>query len=254
MKLREIYHNVDAVAPFSLSDEYCAKYGAYDNSGIIIDCGEEILRVLFSLDCSPSAVAQAKKIGANLIVSHHPAIYEPLKRLEADSAVLQAAKAGISVLSAHLNLDVAEGGVDDSLVQALGGNVEEVMHPLSCGGYGKAVSVQTTVQKLKERVQKTLSTQRVLVYGEDRPIKKIASFCGAGMDGDAIAFAMRVGAEAIVTSDGKHHHVAQALDSGLNVVLLTHYASENYGFFRFYQKIKEKLTVPCEYFTDGRLL
>ncbi|MDE7158532.1 MAG: Nif3-like dinuclear metal center hexameric protein, partial [Clostridiales bacterium] len=58
-------------------------------------------------------------------------------------------------------------------------------------------------------------------------------------------------------SDGKHHLVAQAVEAGLNVILLTHYAAENYGFHRFYENMKkllEKSGVACEYCCDERFL
>ena len=74
MKLNEIYALLDAPAPRALSEEYCAKYGAYDNSGVLIDTGADIGKILFSLDLSAAAVREAEKAGANLIVTHHPAI------------------------------------------------------------------------------------------------------------------------------------------------------------------------------------
>ena len=63
------------VAPVALSDELCAKYGAYDNSGIILDCGNEVTGAIFCLDLTGSAVEAAQKAGYNLIVTHHPAIF-----------------------------------------------------------------------------------------------------------------------------------------------------------------------------------
>ena len=61
------------VAPVSLSDELCAKYGAYDNSGIILNCGNDVSGALFSLDFDMSAAKKAAELGYNLIVTHHPA-------------------------------------------------------------------------------------------------------------------------------------------------------------------------------------
>ena len=92
MKLAEVYKLIDGIAPFSLSRDYCEKYGAYDNSGILVDCGREITGILFSLDCSLRAVAAAKEAGAELLVTHHPAIYAPLKRLGQDDPVTACAR------------------------------------------------------------------------------------------------------------------------------------------------------------------
>lgn len=257
MRLTEIYDVADAIAPFALSGEYCKKFGSYDNSGILLDCGEEIHKILFSLDCSSAAVAKAKETGANLIFTHHPAIFSPLHALcEGEGKeVLACARAGISVLSAHLNLDCAAGGIDESLMEGLGGKTaEKIKDALSAGGYGRVYAVAAcTLEELAKRAERELSAKRIVLYG-GRPVSKIASFCGAGMDEESIAFALENGADTLVSSDGKHHLVAEAVGRGLNVMLLTHYAAENYGFYRFYQKIKEKSGVPCEYFRDERFL
>ena len=256
MSLWEIYNLVDRFAPFSLSGEACEKYGYYDNSGILLDCKEEITGILFSLDLSSAAVERAKEGGANCIVTHHPAIYSPLRALKAGGGecVLACAKAGISVISAHLNLDFAKEGIDESLMLGLGGKkAREVMHALSKGGYGRIYDVSPcTMAEFAQRAKEELGAERIAVYG-DRPVLKVASFCGAGLDEESLRFAQTAGADTIVSSDGKHHVLFAAAEAGLNVLLLTHYASENYGFFRFYEKIKQKVCLPCEYFADERL-
>lgn len=254
MQLKEIHDLADGLAPFALSDEYCARYGAYDNSGILADCGREVCGVLFSLDLSSAAVEKAKQVGANVIFTHHPAIYSPIKALPADSPLMKAVSAGISVISAHLNLDCAQGGIDESLMCALGGQECAVMHPLTGGGYGRVYPVQTDTQALLATIKDKISAQRIVVYGTNRPISRIASFCGAGLDEGTLAFAKAQGADVLVSSDAKHHLIAQAIEQGMDVILLTHYAAENYGFQLFYEKMKKGLNVPCEYFTDGRLL
>ena len=74
MKSVDIAAVLESFSPVSVSDEYCARYGAYDNSGILVDSGDDATGVLFSLDFSSAAIAAAQKAGANVIVTHHPAI------------------------------------------------------------------------------------------------------------------------------------------------------------------------------------
>ena len=260
MRLKKIYDAADAIAPFALLDEYCGRYHGRDNSGVQLDCGDEIAKILFSLDLSRAAVKRARERGADCIFTHHPAIFDPLLSLQREGEgdkILACAQEGISVLSAHLNLDVAEGGIDDCLMQGLGGiRAEKIMQPLDGGGYGKLFSVpERALSAFAEEVGETFGTQKALVYG-NRPVEKIASFCGAGTDGESVAFAAACGADTFVSSDAKHHLVAELVEKGLNVVLLTHYAAENYGFKKFYEKIKENLkeAVACEFFADGALL
>ena len=82
----------------------------------------------------------------------------------------------------------------------------------------------------------------------------MASFCGAGGDESAVDFAINEGANVVISSDFKHHVLAYALERGLCVIALTHYAAENYGFEKFYQKVRSQTNVECLYHTDERLL
>lgn len=261
MKLKAVYDSVDSLAPFALSREYCEKYDGYDNSGILLDCGEEITGVLFSLDLSSAAVQRATESGANCIVTHHPAIYSPLRALKAEGeggAVLACARKGISVISAHLNLDCAEGGIDDCLMRGLGANkAQAVAYPLTGGGYGKFFSVPPCeFQEFVARAQNNFRTARTVAYGNGKT-EKVASFCGAGTDADTVKFALEQGADTFVSSDGKHHLIAELAERGVNVLFLTHYAAEHYGFTRFYENMKKILSesgVRAELFADERFL
>lgn len=258
MKLKNVYEIADMVAPFSLSMEECTRFGHYDNSGIQLDCGEEIRAILFSLDLSMRAVEEAKRAGANCIFTHHPAIFTPLRSLRAEGegrAVLACARAGISVLSAHLNLDAAQEGIDESLMRALGGSSPAaVMEELSCGGYGRVYDVEPlSLEAFAARAERALSTERITAYG-DAPVKRVASFCGAGLSEKALAFALEHGADTVVSSDGKHHLLAEAVERGMNVLLLTHYAAEVCGFKRFFETMRERTGLPCFFLADDRLL
>ena len=257
MQLCRIYNEIDRLAPFVLSREYCEKHGAYDNSGIIVDCGGEIRGILFSLDCSARAVARATELGANCLITHHPAIFSPVSSLTergAERNVLRCIREGISVISAHLNLDCAAGGIDESLMKALGGREAKLMHELSAGGYGRAYEIgKISAQSLVAAVEKTFRTKRALLYG-DGEITRAASFCGAGLDEEAIAFAKAQGAQLVLSSDIKHHVLCEALEQGLCVLQLPHYTAENYGFKRFYETFTAVTGIEAAYFEDERFI
>lgn len=269
MKLSEIYKIADEIAPKRLSDEYCKTYGAYDNSGVLVDTGDEVTGILFTLDLSGAAIAKARELGVNLIVTHHPAIYGKISHIcdnePLGGKLVDCIKNGISVLSMHLNLDSAEGGIDQSLMDgvclAAGGGAENlcVMHPLTGGGYGRAYDVkEISLADLAKNMEKVFSTERILVYGDKtKKINRVASFCGSGVDEGAIAFSSDKnagGADVIISSDFKHHLISLALEEGLAILILTHYASENYGFYKYYEKMRRQLKIPCEYHTDYELL
>ncbi len=252
MKLKELYDTIDAVAPFSLSEEYRAR-GAHDNSGILVDCGSAE-NILFSLDLSSAAVEEARRRGADCIVTHHPAIWEGLMSLTG-GPVLACARAGISVISAHLNLDSAPCGIDEQLMLGLGGSEPAaVMERLTGGGYGRVYDVPPqTLASFEARARETFRTERTVCYGEGK-VTRVASFCGAGLTEEAVCFAAENGADTVVSSDGKHHIVLAAAERGLNLLLLTHYAAENYGFCRFAERIQKIIGKACAVFTDERFL
>ncbi len=249
------------VAPLSLSDECCKDYGHYDNSGIIVDSGEQIRAVLFSLDLSTQSVKKAIEVGANCIVTHHPAIYYAIKSLDTVNSVqaknlADCIKNGISVISMHLNFDTAKEGIDYYLARALGGDNETVMDKLSEGAYGRVYEIENvSLSKFVENTKRSLKTDRVVVYGNgDRIIKKCASFCGAGCDLRAIDFAIAQDADVFVSSDISHHLICELVERGACVVCLTHYSSETYGFEQITNKIIEVLSVPAYFYEDERFM
>ena len=255
VKVSEILNKLEEVAPVALSDEFCKKYSLYDNSGIIIDACEKVSGVLFSLDLSKKAVQEAINNGFNLIVTHHPAIYGGVSRISADDAIAKCIKHGISVISMHLNFDAATEGIDYHLMKALGGAEAEIHCSLPNGGYGRVYDIAPcTFESYSKKITQTFSN-RALFYGDSaREIKRVASFCGAGYDDKSVAFALSHGADVFVSSDLKHHEITALLEKGLNVIHLTHYSAENYGFNKIYLKIREELFVPSVYFTDDELL
>lgn len=269
MKLNEIYRVADELAPKRLSDEYCKTYGAYDNSGILVDTGKDVQKILFALDLTNAAVEKAIETKADLIITHHPMIYGKISDVRVDGVLggklVRCIQNGISVISMHLNLDVAKGGIDESLMDGVlraagertgaGTNVS-YEHALLDGAYGRAYGIpKIRLNELVENMKKEFSSARVLVYGDgNKKITRVASCCGAGGDESGVAFALRENADTLISADFKHHVLAMAQDTGLSVIVLTHYASENYGFEKYYEKIRRQVNIPCEYHTDMDLL
>lgn len=265
MKLIDFYKILDELAPKRISDEFCANYGAYDNSGILVDTGEDVKKALFSLDLTKFVIAHAKEIGANLIVTHHPAIYGKISDVRADTLLggklVECIKNGISVISMHLNLDCAIDGIDENLQKAVmkatstAGSEVKINHTLSSGGYGRVYDVQPcTAKELAKGLGKVISSERTLVYNENKKVARVASFCGSGGDDEGLRFALQEGADVMISSDFKHHVIEGAVESGLAVIAITHYASENYGYKKYYEKIIGQTEVYCEFFTDESLL
>lgn len=246
---KEFYEVIDGFAPFKLSEELCSADGLYDNSGIIADCENSFDSVLVCLDLTYAAVEEAAKRGCGLILTHHPAIYRPVKNV--DGSVLEAVKMGISVISAHLNLDCAKKGVDYFFAKGLGANGEKIIERLSSGGYGRSFKVGKSLKEFVENAEKEFST-RVNIYGNENAfIGTAASFCGEGLDEQAVE---NTDVDLYCSADVKHHVIKKILEEGKSVISFTHYSSENYGMKKIAGEI-EKLLSPKKikiYFFDDR--
>lgn len=240
MKINEVLKTLDNYAPLKLSDELIKQIGGYDNVGIIADVEGDITGIVFTLDLTDESIDKAKEIGANLIVTHHPAIYDPLLKLDyVKSPILRAVNEKIGVISMHLNLDCAVKGIDYYLAKGLGAKKQKIIYQVdkNCG-YGRVYETSTTLSEIKERYEREFLTSKVMVFGDfDREIKKVASYCGAGLDDTAISTITDV--DLYVSADIKHHIILSALKRGKCVMQVTHYSSEMYGFREFYKAVKD---------------
>ena len=109
----DIYAEMQRYAPLELAE-------SWDNPGLLVDCGREVSRVLVTLDITPEVVEEAAAGGCELIVSHHPVIFSPLKKLTPRDVSFQLVQKGISAICMHTNLDAAEGGVNEVLAGIFG--------------------------------------------------------------------------------------------------------------------------------------
>lgn len=120
----------------------------WDNSGLQLGSpADECKGVLVCLDVTPAIVDEAMKLGCNLIVSHHPLFFKPVKRLTgstpAGAAALNAIAAGITIYSSHTAADSTRGGVSYILAKKLGIKPLRTLAPLE----GQLVSLRVTVPR-----------------------------------------------------------------------------------------------------------
>ena len=116
--IKEIATALEKFAPLPLQD-------GYDNAGLQIGLTDaEVAGVLLCLDVTEQVIDEAATSGCNLIVSHHPLLFRPLKRItggnHVERCVIKALSKGIAIYSAHTNLDNAQGGVNHRIASKLG--------------------------------------------------------------------------------------------------------------------------------------
>lgn len=255
--LKEFFEILNDYAPLCISHKMIEN-GDYDNSGILVKCTNNVKKVLFSLDLSKESVNKAIEYGCDTIVTHHPAIYTPIKSLSIDdetAPITIAVMNKINVISMHLNLDMAKEGIAFNLARAIGGEKHKVLDYIDGEhGYGREFCLSLTLSELVEKIKTELGTDKVIVYGNDK-VEKVATFCGGGATHalDSVLKQKTI-ADTIVTSDMPHHVLKELIELGKNVVIIPHYASEDYGFNKFYLKLVECVNNKIEtyYFEDKR--
>jgi dinuclear metal center YbgI/SA1388 family protein len=114
MKLSTIISALETIAPTAFAEPW-------DNVGLLVgDAAQDISRIMLTIDYTAAVAAEAKAGGCDLIVSYHPPIFDPLRRLNADSLVFDAIRRGVAIYSPHTALDSADGGTNDMLADAIG--------------------------------------------------------------------------------------------------------------------------------------
>ena len=183
---------------------------SWDNSGWQIDFGErEIKKIFLCLSITQNMVNQALENNCDMIISHHPMFYIPLDFNK-----------NIPIYSAHTNLDKANGGTTDTLIEIL-----ELPKASTIGTFSRLVELDTPISldaftaKIKQKLD--IKSLRVVNNLNIQNIKKIA-FC-AGSGAYFIKEAKINGAEVFVTGDVKYH---QALESDVIIIDVGHFESE----------------------------
>lgn len=221
MKIRDVYDFINEIAPYDMQL-------GFDNSGLNIgSMNGDFSKVGVCLDLDGSAADYALTHGMDLIICHHPVIWNGLKNIGAESVVYKLINGGVSVISAHTNLDCANDGVCEQLCRALGVSITENAYLDDFGGtpiarlgvLENAVKPDEFARFLKER----LNAPDVR-YNAIGCVKKIGVFNGAGVD--LIPFALAHGADTVVTADVKHHDWISAHEAGINLFDAGHFCTE----------------------------
>lgn len=218
-KVKEVYGFMDKIAPFSLQE-------SWDNSGFLVGDGEkEVTKILLALDITEPVLKEAEEKGANLIISHHPVIFGALKEFHPKNIAFLAAEKGISIISSHTCLDIADGGVNDCLAAALELKnvikVDDGEGLMRMGELENALSCKDFIEYVADKIK----VGGIKYTPTDKIIKKVA-VCG-GSGGDLFEFAMNAGADAYVTANIKHNLFIEMRRNGFCVLDAGHFCTEN---------------------------
>ncbi len=234
MTVKEFYGYLDAKIPRSLSCEW-------DNDGLMCcpDPHREVKKILVSLDISEEIIERAIKGEYDVILSHHPLVFRPVKALTTEAGVprklIGLVQNRIAAMSFHTRFDALDGGVNDVLAEILGlGNVvkfgdgDELM-----GRIGEVNS--TTLDDFAERVKKVLGSP-VVLYNGNRLVSRVAVLGGNG--DDFVGAAIAAGADTYVSGRIGYHMVADAKENGINLIEAGHYFTEAPALNKLVQMVK----------------
>ena len=209
----DIMDFLDGKAPFSSAEDW-------DNPGLLVGGWDtEVSRVLVCLDITRQAVEATAEAGAELIVSHHPVIFTPLRRLSSDTVPYLLARAGLAAICAHTNLDKAPGGVNDLLADRLGFQQVTIAEDGLCRL--AVLREPWEGQRLVETVSGRLQIPVRCRIGT-APILRVMVCGGAGGE-ELLALCHQ--ADAVITGELKHHEWL-AFPEEMTLIDAGHYATE----------------------------
>lgn len=212
MKVTQLYKYFDSIIPRELSEDW-------DNDGnMLLASDKEVKNILVALDVTPEVAEVAVKGGYDLIVTHHPLIFKPLKGI-VDPMLVSLIQAEVSVFSFHTRLDTVEGGVNDCLAAALELDCVEPFCEMGRVGQTKEMSFEEFLNKVK----KALDCDRInYVKGKDT-VKSVALLGGGGKDFWADAAKI---ADVYITGEMSYNTMLDAHKAGFSVIEAGHFHTE----------------------------
>ncbi len=230
----EIYQYLDTLLPRSLSCDW-------DNDGLMVcdDPEKEVKTIFFTLDITEHAIAQAEKIGANLIISHHPLIFKGIRHMNGEDItskkVIRLLKSGIAAMSFHTRLDAAKGGINDLLAETL--ELQNVESFEAEEGFFSRVGTLKTEYSFEDfclYVKEKLGAPTLTAAKGSETVSRVALLGGAGKD--AVFAAKATGADVYLTGEAGYHTLLDAMEMGFSVIEAGHNFTEN-GFFRYFEAV-----------------
>lgn len=257
--IQELYDFLDRLYPFALQEKW-------DNSGLLVEnTTMTCQRILLSLDISLQAVLEAEEKGSDLMISHHPVIFEPRRRIGRHDPVYRLICCDIAALCMHTNVDIAPGGTNGVILRKLSERFEldgepEPFEELGGGNaLGWIVTLKEKIlpEKLAEAARDIFGCEYVRLSRSCLECVSRIAFC-SGSGGSMLGLALEKGCDALITGDVKHDVWIEANNSHIALIDCGHFHTENPVLWelrrvieeRFPQldvEIAERSTDPCRY-------
>ena len=229
MDVRELLSQIDEVIPFNLSE-------TWDNTGLLLGDNEmPVSKICLTLDATPEIIDQAAESNCNIVITHHPLIFNPMKNVDTSTltgaVIKKALKMDIAIISLHTNWD--KTGLNDTLAKALSLNNIRTLQPRKkeedrigvIGELQQKEDIDTFLKMVK--YSWNLSHVKCHEIKTKKAISSVAICGGAG--GEFWLEALYENADAFITSEVKRYHHLAATYKGLYIVEIDHHEMESYS-------------------------
>lgn len=221
MTVKDVLDYLKELAPLETAE-------SYDNVGLLVGSAEaEVAGVCCCVDITHAVINEAAEKGANLIISHHPVIFEGLKNIPMWNPVVELIQKDIAAIAMHTNFDIAKNGVNETLVELL------EFESTGCldRGYGAVCEMPLffTPKALAEHCKAKLDLDCVkfsAMDAERKSLSRVAVCCGGGVDRDIMRAARENNIDAIISGDIKHNFWIEAENCGLTLIDAGHFGTE----------------------------
>lgn len=223
----EIYSFLDSLYPFQAQE-------SWDNSGMLVDSGAPVSTVLLTLDIDKNAVAEAAESEAELIISHHPVIFKPLRNINSFSPVYKMIEQNISAICMHTNLDIASGGTNGVILKKLSEKIGLLNEPEpfeDCGngnflGYICTSEYPVDAAEMGRILKDIFGCKYVRMNRHNCGAVSRFAFC-SGSGGSSLELAESLGCDAYITGDVKHDVWIDANNRNIVLYDCGHFHTEN---------------------------
>lgn len=202
----------------------------FDNGKIGLQFGSmssDVKKVMLALDASTAVVNEAISKGVDLLIVHHPMLFNSILSINYDSPfgqkMVKVISNKLNVFSMHTNFDVADDGMNDILASLLNlSNIhktEDIVSSKTLIRIGE--TDQTTLKEYVQKVKELLNEKSARYVGrEDKKIKCVGIVGGAGAS--ELMTAWKNGCDVLITGEVHHHVALEALDYGMAIIELSH--------------------------------
>ncbi|MBR2824255.1 MAG: Nif3-like dinuclear metal center hexameric protein [Clostridia bacterium] len=219
----DVLNLIHQAAPFDTQEPW-------DNSGFLVgEKGREVTGILFALDVTQNVIDEAAAHGANLIVTHHPLMFDPIRRVTDETfegrLILRLIREGVGLIACHTCLDRAPGGINDALAECC------ALLDVEGEGFVRVgtLPVPMPAGELREYLSAALGDTVRLMGDPARTVRRLGMCSGAGSG--EWEEAATLGADAFLSGEVKHHHALAMADAGLPCFECGHFATEQPGIF-----------------------